>query len=96
MAHLLAHISGFHQHRTTLVVELDDSTGNIIEQDRGYVQGGGLSDCSLYEIDHLVAGVYTFKVSVYTDGTTINDTLRVRFEGNGTPPSSFARQSRKP
>jgi len=94
MAHVLAHLSGYHQHRATLTIEVDDASGNIVEQDRGYAQGGGQSDCTLYEIDNLPAGTYTLIVVVYSDGTTINDTLRVRFEGNGAAQSSFVTSKR--
>ena len=96
MVHVLVHAVGAQQHNVGFSLEVYDSGGTPVETDRGYLRSGS-DDKTLYEIDYLPLGVYTVVVTVTTDGTTSNDSLRLRVEGPGVagPAPSF-RRARRP
>jgi hypothetical protein len=71
----------------TVVVELDDAGGNQVDLDRAFLNGPMLDDKNVFLWDNLAAGSYTIKVSVFTDGSPTNDTIRVKFEGPSAGPT---------
>jgi len=94
MCHLVAHVAGFHQDGATALVEIDDASGKTIDVDRAFLSGPNLDDKFILEVDNLPAGSYTLKLSLFTDGSIVNDTFRVKLEGPAQSAGSALRHRR--